>query len=100
MTDTKIKQQMGHDSKMGQISDLLNHRQAAEYLGYTAAYLYQLTSKRQIPFCKAGGKGKNIFRRSELDEWIENGRQLTQDEIGNRASDYMMSSSKPSSGGR
>ena len=43
--------------------------QAAEYLGYKKAYIYQLTSAGVLPFHKPNGK-KMFFEREKLEEWM------------------------------
>lgn len=46
--------------------------EASEYLSIPKSTLYQLTSKRQIPFFK---KGKKLFfYQDELDSWVKEGR--------------------------
>jgi excisionase family DNA binding protein len=48
---------------------LLNIDEACEYINYKKSYVYQLTSKNEIPFIKPRGK-KLYFRRSDLDKWL------------------------------
>lgn len=61
-------------------SDFLNVREAAQYLGFTVNYVYKLTSAHQIPFFRPSGR-KVIFRRSELDKWVDDSRVPTSDEL-------------------
>ena len=48
---------------------VLTARECAEYIGVSLKYLYQLTSKRQVPFFKPRGK-MLYFKRSEIDLWL------------------------------
>lgn len=48
--------------------DLLNFADAAAFLGLKKSYLYKLTSSRQIPFFKYGGR-LILFERSALESW-------------------------------
>lgn len=51
--------------------------EAAVYLGYKKNYLYKLTAGRRIPFYRPVGRHL-MFRRSELDKWINGSRVATQ----------------------
>jgi excisionase family DNA binding protein len=63
----------------------LTTKEAAEYIGTTVNYLYKLTSQQhRIPYYSPGGR-KTLFKRSELDEWIERSRVATADEIEQKA---------------
>ena len=61
----------------------LTVEEAAEYIGTTKNYLYKLTSKNQIPHYQPTGR-KCLFKRDELDAWIEKGRVSTNDELEQR----------------
>lgn len=63
----------------------LTMKEAAEYLGTTVNYLYKLTSQQhRIPYYSPTGR-KTLFKRSELDEWIEKSRVATDEEIRNKS---------------
>jgi len=53
--------------------EVLNADQAATYLHIAKQTLYTLTSKRKVPFYKNGKK--ILFRRGDLDEWLNRGKQ-------------------------
>ena len=55
-------------SQPGQPQDLLNLDAAARFLGFKKSYLYKLTSTRQIPFYKYGGR-LIMFDRAALETW-------------------------------
>lgn len=48
--------------------DLLDLGAAAAFLGLKKSYLYKLTSTRQIPFYKYGGR-LVMFDRAALESW-------------------------------
>lgn len=58
----------------------LTAKQAANYLGYSIAYLYQLTCKHAIPYYNPTGR-KILIKREELEAWIEKGRVRTDEEL-------------------
>lgn len=61
-------------------------KEAAKYIGFTPGSLYVLVSKRQIPHYK---RSKRIyFLKSDLDEWIKNGRRKTEKEIAAEARNH------------
>jgi excisionase family DNA binding protein len=60
----------------------LNFLQTSEYLSLSKPYLYELTSKRLIPFYKPTGK-KLLFKKSELNRWIEKGKHNSINEFQN-----------------
>ena len=49
-------------------NDLIDLEAAARFLGLKKSYLYKLTSTRQIPFYKYGGK-LIVFDRAALESW-------------------------------
>ncbi len=63
----------------------LTVQQAADLLDVTPATVYDLVHKRRIPSHRPGKR--LYFLRSELMDWIRNGRRLTADELTSKASD-------------
>ncbi|TXK45826.1 helix-turn-helix domain-containing protein [Pontibacter qinzhouensis] len=62
---------------------LLNVSQAAAFLHLSVATLYTKVSCREVPFSK---RGKRLyFRKSELEEWVRQGRRKTVSEIRQEA---------------
>ena len=49
-------------------NDLIDLEAAARFLGLKKSYLYKLTSTRQIPFYKYGGR-LIMFDRTALESW-------------------------------
>ena len=48
----------------------LTMKEASEYLGISYWLINQLVRKKQIPYCKVGGK--YLFRVQALDEYLRN----------------------------
>jgi excisionase family DNA binding protein len=64
---------------------VLTFDEVAEYTGLSRSYLYKLTSSGQIPHFKPRSK-MLYFNRLELEEWLQQGRVKTSDEINALAS--------------
>lgn len=69
--------------------DVLNLSEASQYLDISESHLYKLTSQKKIPhFCP---QGKRLyFNRQELDNWLQQNRQTTDDEIEREAANYIL----------
>ena len=65
---------------------VLDLDEAVLYTGYSRGYLYKLTSTRQIPHFKKARK--LFFNRSELDDWLQEQRIKTDEEIDSEATTY------------
>lgn len=71
--------------------EFLTTKEAAAYLGMALSYLYKMTSKKSIPFYTPTGK-KIYFKKSELDEWMNNSRVATNEEIESMAHSSLVGS--------
>lgn len=78
-------------SELGQ--EYYNMSQAAIYVGLTVSTLYKLTSKKVISFYKPGGK-VILFKKTDLDEWIEKSRISSQSENDTKAKSHLQSLSE------
>ncbi|SDL36734.1 transcriptional regulator, AlpA family [Salinimicrobium catena] len=58
-----------------------------ELIGYKKTSIYGLVQKKKIPFHK---KGKLYFLKSEIMDWLKNGKKTTSEEIQQRANDYLI----------
>jgi excisionase family DNA binding protein len=68
---------------------VLNFDEASVYTGLSKSHLYKLTSTGGVPCYKPTGK-KLYFDKSELDEWMLRNKKLSQDEIDDKAENYLM----------
>lgn len=69
--------------------EVLNFEEACFYLGISDSYLYKLTSRKDIPHFCPNGK-KLYFNRTELDQWLQQNRQVSNAEIDKEATNYIL----------
>ena len=65
---------------MADAREVMNIRQASQYLGVSPDTLYKYVSEEKIPAFKLGNRWK--FKKSLLDTWMENQSLNTEVEIG------------------
>lgn len=58
--------------------EFLDAGQAADFLHLAKQTLYTLTHKKKVPFYKNGKK--ILFKKHELQEWMDSGRQFQADD--------------------
>jgi len=69
------------------VNEIFNMGQAADYLWLAKSTVYKMTSSRLIPHSKIGKK--IIFKKNDLDEWINKHKIKTRDEIEQEAEAYL-----------
>jgi excisionase family DNA binding protein len=57
------------DSTMADSREVMNIRQASQYLGVSADTLYKYVGEQTIPAFKLGNRWR--FKKSKLDQWME-----------------------------
>ena len=62
---------------MNMENKFLDIKEAAEYLGYSAGYLYKLASRKKIPSYQPTGN-KILFDKEEIEKWVKNGSHENQ----------------------
>lgn len=70
-----------------QKAEVLSADQAAEFLHIAKQTLYSMTSRRKIPFYKNGKK--ILFRRGDLEEWLNLGKHEQISKIEKDARNYV-----------
>ena len=60
--------------------------------GFSKSHLYKLTCSHQIPHYKPSGK-QVYFDRAEIEDWMKRNRVATDQEINQKASNYMVAKS-------
>lgn len=70
------------------LPEILNVKEAANFLRLKLNTLYEKTSRKLIPHFKRGNK--LYFRKPELESWIKDGKVKTQDEIEGEAVTYAL----------
>lgn len=71
-----------------QQKETLTIEEASEFLGLSISRLYKMTSNKEIPYYKPGGK-KIYLNRTELEQWILNSRIASNDELETNVEDYL-----------
>lgn len=56
------------------------------YINYQKTSIYGLVQKNKIPYIK---RGKLYFRKSEIDNWLNRGKKITQENIEKPAEEYI-----------
>jgi excisionase family DNA binding protein len=74
------------------LPDILDIKQASDYLHLKINTLYEKTSEKTIPHFKKGNK--LYFRSSELKSWVERGKVKTREEIQGEAASYVLNKKK------
>jgi len=83
MTQEKLKAVVNPQAAV--IEDkYLTAKEAAHYIGASINYFYKLTSSHKLPMYNPTGR-KLLFKRSELQAWIEQSRVPTKLELERRA---------------
>ena len=67
--------------------EVLSIEECSVFTSLSVNHLYRLTSQRAIPFYKPMG-GKIYFKKSEVEDWLLQGRQATNCEINSKATTY------------
>lgn len=65
-------------------NQLMSVEEVAKYIGLSKPTIYTMKSNKDIPFIKTGKK--LLFRRKDIDEWLNKHRYRTKDEIYEEAS--------------
>lgn len=69
-----------HELKV--LNELMTLEETSSFLKVSKSYLYKLTSGKKIPYYKPAGK-LIYFLKSEIEQWVLEGRILTCQEITN-----------------
>lgn len=70
------------------ISEILDVKQAAEFLRLKVTTIYEKTSRKLIPHFKKGNK--LLFKRSELEAWVSEGKVKPSSETETEAATYVL----------
>jgi excisionase family DNA binding protein len=72
-----------------QQKEILNSKEAQEYLNVSYSFLSKLTSKGEITYYKPSGK-LNYFKKVDLDSWMLQNKQSNIIELENEVDTYLM----------
>lgn len=85
-----IKMKMNGSTK--EEPEIFTIEEAAAFLKLAKQTVYQLVSKKAVPHYK---RNKRLyFKRSELLEWIEEGKQITQDKLNAEVMNFIRKNHK------
>ncbi len=65
------------------VKEVMNFKETCEYLGFSKHHLYDLVRERKIPHSK---KGKLLFRRDKLLEWVDSGERKMNEKTNSKFS--------------
>lgn len=71
-----------------QQKEILTIDEAAEFLGLSKSRLYKMTSNKEIPYYKPGGK-ITYLSRQELEQWILNSRTSSTSDLDDEMESYL-----------
>ena len=94
MDDLKLLADLIASNIIGTAKEVLTSDEAAKYMGVSKSYLYKLTMRQAIPHYKPMGK-MVYFNRRELEQWLQNNRVSTDDEIEQQAQSYCIRKGRP-----
>lgn len=76
-----------------QQKEILSIEEASEFLGLSISRLYKMTSNKEIPHYKPGGK-KIYLNRQELEQWILNSRVASVNDLDDELGSYLSRTNK------
>ena len=76
-----------------QQKEILTIEEASEFLGLSVSRLYKMTSNKEIPHYKPGGK-KIYLNRNEIEGWILNSRVASVYEFDEKLDNYLSRTDK------
>jgi excisionase family DNA binding protein len=71
-----------------QQKEILTIGEASEFLGLSVSRLYKMTSNKEIPHYKPGGK-KIYLNRNEIESWILNSRVESTYDLDEKLDSYL-----------
>ena len=70
-----------------QLPEYLTIQELSEMINLAVPSIYGMVHRKQIPYVKRGKK--LIFEKSQIEEWLKNGRHKTKQEIDIEAADHV-----------
>jgi excisionase family DNA binding protein len=71
------------ENGMGDAREVMNIRQASQYLGVSPDTLYKYVNEQKIPAFKLGNRWR--FKKSKLDQWMEEKSMETEPQAKRKA---------------
>ena len=76
-----------HIIQGNQLPEYLTIQELSEMINLAVPSIYGMVHRKQIPYVKRGKK--LIFEKSQIEEWIKNGRRKTKQEIDQEAAEHV-----------
>lgn len=73
--------------------EILSVEELEKYTGFKKSYIYHLVHFSKIPYSKPNGKYL-FFQKSEIDEWLLKNKSLSDDQIQEKAREYILKKRK------
>src|ERR1700694_4804337 len=73
---------VGEGNVMADSREVMNIRQASQYLGVSPDTLYKYVNEQKIPAFKLGNRWR--FKKSKLDEWMEEKSMETEPRVSKK----------------
>ena len=70
---TELATMVAEQLRQGEEKEIMNHDEAADFLGVSRSWMYRLTSENKVPYYRPFGS-RCYFRRSELEALIFSNR--------------------------
>ncbi|NRD18597.1 helix-turn-helix domain-containing protein [Winogradskyella eckloniae] len=71
-----------------QQKEFLTVKETAIFLGLSESRIHKITAKKEISYCKPGGK-VIYFRRVDLEQWILSGRVASTNDVDDELDSYL-----------
>jgi excisionase family DNA binding protein len=69
--------------------EILSVEELEKYTGFKKSYIYHLVHYSKIPYSKPNGKYL-FFQKSEIDEWLLKNKSLSDDQLQEKAREYVL----------
>ncbi|MDM1377745.1 helix-turn-helix transcriptional regulator [Myroides marinus] len=73
--------------------EILSVEELEKYTGFKKSYIYHLVHFSKIPYSKPNGKYL-FFQKSEIDQWLLKNKSLSDDQIQEKAREYILKKRK------
>lgn len=83
---TKMLLKQAREEEALQEEHYLTIEELGKLIGYKKTSIYGLVQKNKIPYHK---KGKLFFLKSEIMEWLKEGKKISSREIEAKANEYL-----------
>ncbi len=89
MLSEEVKKALNETPQLqgNQLPEYLTIQELSEMINLAVPSIYGMVHRKQIPYVKRGKK--LIFEKSQIEEWLKNGRHKTKQEIDIEAAEHV-----------